>query len=798
MPEPRANDIKWTEWVVPNGGIDESRSDHELDPKKWRDGLDVEPLPTGCRVRNGTTQINTLPAPAVAISNTTGSDAREFSNGTDDYISQGVTGTATTGTNRLLAVAVRIAKKTGTPTSGVQLAIYNNSAGQPSTVVTGANFADFNTVAAATINAAGGAYLWIYFVPVNEIYLGNGTVTHLVLKSTGGSAGNNYQLAESTAGNPYAGGSVNFGSDGLAWTNVAAADLLFRVYSGGSAIQGILDYNLSDGVTERVLIAAGGEVLKEVSGTLTPVSGSEGSLMATGADVHPTMNVGSDIAFISNGVDTPKKFFIRSNTEYWANDGIAPPTASPTPGIAAGGSVTAGQYFIDYYYWDDLLQIKSNTRYQGVDTISATTAAGNLTITLTGLPAAAARVGDRVTHILISLRPSAASIYRTGTTAEYKIPIGTTTATITTLSLGNEPDYDDDVAPIHSIAVVGANQRFIAGISATPWRVYGSKINANGAFYESFPSLNYRDFGKGDGDYVTALAFIPPATLIIGMKNSVWALDARRFGIADPVLISKHVGIAGLHSFMVVGRTLFFVSDSDNTKGMMLWDGSQVHPLIAIDKTFKTFSTSRLKYASCAHLAPGDNRFQWWTLLSESGSTQNRIVVYEYALDAFTIYRLSGNILGSAAVAGAISKIKIGAADGFLYNADTGVTDDGATIVGTFTGKRFDFGMPDAPKRVRFVRAEGDGAANSALTVQFQPDRQGFPSFSGTLSFDGAPGDVLGTGVLGTFVLGSSNIIITTRVGLTGMCRTAQPNFQNSSRWSLRGYSIGVQPSRRR
>jgi hypothetical protein len=799
MPEPRINAIRWSDWVVPNGGIDESKSDHELDAKRWASGLDVEPLPTGCRARNGKTKINTVAARAIVISNQTGTDAREFSNGTENYMAQGITGTAATAAGRLSAIAVRIAKKTGTPTVAVDCAIYTNSAGQPGTAVSGLGFANFNSVAAATINAAGTLYQWIFFVPTTDTVLADGTIYHIVLRSTGGGAGNNYQLQESTAGNPYTGtgNTVNFGSDGIAWTSVALADLWFRVYVGGTAIQGILDYNLSDAATERLLIAAGGEVYKETSGVLAAVSGLDASIMSSGADVHPAMNVGDDKAFISNGVDTPKKFFIRSATEYWANDGISPPIApNATPSVVAGGTLPIDTYFIDYWYYDSVLGTKSNTRFQGADTISATTAGANQTIRLTGLPAAVARVGDRATHIRVSLRPTLGGLlYRY---SGFQVALGTTTLDITASTLGSEPDYDDEVALTHTLAVVGANQRFIAGISAQPWRVMASKLNLVGAFYESFPSLNFRDFGKGDGDYVTALAFIPPATLIVGMRNSVWALDARRFLTGDPVLISKNVGIAGGHAFMVVGRTLFFLSDSDTTKGLMVWDGSQVIPLTGLDKTLKTYNTERFKYASCAHMAPGDTRFQWWILLSESGSTQNRALVYEYALDALTVYRHSANILGSAAVAGAISKIKMGGTNGFLHNADTGTTDDGTAISGTFTGKRFDFGMPDAVKRVRFVRAEGDGVADASLAVQFRPDIQGFPSFSGVLNFDGDPGSLLGTGILGSFILGSANLIISTRVGFTGVCRNAQPMFSGDSRWSLRGYAIGVQSLRRR
>jgi len=622
IPRPLPNAVQWTDWVVPNGGIDESASDHDLPPQKWARAFDVEPLPTGCRSRNGKTKVN-----SAAIS--------------------------------------------GTP-----------------------------------------------------------------------------------------------------------------------AVTGILDYRLSDAVTERLLVAAGAEVYKEVSGVMTAVSPGAGTF-TVGADTHPAMNVGSDIAFISNGVETPKKFFIRSATEYWANDGIAPPTTTPTAVAAAGGTLTAGVWHVDYYYWDDLLGIKSNTRYQGVGGI-AVTVSGTQKITVSGLPSAVARVGDRVTHLRISLQNPSGGIFRFSGTAEGQIALGTTTATITTDATTNEPDYDDDPAPVHSLATVGANQRFIAGIAAFPWRVYASKINIVAPFYESVPSLNYRDFGRGDGDYVTALAFIPPSTLIVGMRNSVWALDARRFLTADPVLISKNVGIAGGNSFMVVGRALFFVSDSDRMKGMMLWDGSKVTPLLAIDKTFKTFSPTRLRYASCGHLAPGDNRFQWWTLFG------TRALVYDYALDAWTVYRHSGNVIASAAKAGAIAKVKIGGTDGFLYDADTGSTDSGTAITGTFTAKRYDFGAADATKRVRFLRAEGDGSTDSHLDVQFEPDVQGFPSFSGHLDFDGGNASFLGTGILGSFILGVATAVISTRAGLVGVCRNAQPTFSSSSRWNLRGYAIGAQILRRR
>ena len=624
-PRQLSNQIQWSDWVVPNGGIDESRSDHELPANKWKSALDVEPLPSGCRARYGKTKVNETP--------------------------------------------------------------------------------------------------------------------------------------------------------------------------GEGAITGILNYRLSDGVTERMLVVSGGKLCVESGGTLTTaLTGFD-----TSADTHVAMSVGNDTAYISDGINTPRRFYVRGGFDLAYNDGISPPTAAASVAAGAGGTLAIGTWEVDYYYWDSALQQKSNTRYQGVSGATVPLTAGNQKIVITGLPTDVARVGDRASDLRITLKSPSSGIFRYAGDAEGLLSLGGgSTLTISSDVMTNEPEYDDNVAPIHSIATVGANQRFVAGISATPWRVMASKVSVTAASYESFPDLNYRDFGKGDGDYVTALAVISPATLIVGMKNSVWALDARRFLTAEPVLISKNVGIASKNAFIVVGRTLFFVSDSERMKGMMMWDGQQVIPLVEIDSTFKSIVPARIKYVSCAHLTPGDGRFQWWTLVTSTGTTPNRVIVLDYQLRAFTVYRHTGNIIATAATGDSIAKVKIGDKDGYLWDADTGTTDDGTAISATFTGKRLDYGSPDHPKRARFIRAEGDGSTNSNLAVRFEPDQIGYPSFSAQLDFTRSDGSYIGTGVLGAFVMTSGSPVITTRTGLSGVSRNLQPTFYSNARWWLRGYSFGAQVLRRR
>lgn len=566
---------------------------------------------------------------------------------------------------------------------------------------------------------------------------------------------------------------------------------------GNKAITAIADFLLSDGQTERQLFMAGQNLYKEVGGAITQISAND---FTENADTHPSIKIGRDTAWITNGVDQPKKLFLIGGADTFCNDGIAPPTANVTAAAVAGGTMTAGDWYVDFYYYDSALSIKSNTRYQGVQTLKVTLAAANLSIQLTNLPSAVVRAGDRATHLRITLNKPGSGVFRYAGDAQGQLALGGgTTLTITAENLGAIPDYDDDVAPVHSIAAVGANQRFIAGIPGFPFRVMSTKINLIGAFYESVPALNLRDFGKGDGDYVTALTFIPPATLIVGMRNSVWALDARRFLLADPVQIGKNVGIAGPQAFTVVGRELFWISASDRTKGLFKWDGARVVPLLNLDRTFKSLSMPRLKYASCAQLNPGDTRFQWWTACSSVGATdQDTLICLDYGLDAFTVYKWahSANVIGTIATGATSASIRVGTSNGKLLTADSGDDDNGTAINAFVTLRRNDYEAPDVVKRIRFVRAEGESSAGAPMVVTFEPD-DAFASFSTQLDFALAGSSpTWGSAVWGAFdwAPSSSSVIQSKQNAVVGVARNVQPTFSASGRWKLRGFTIGVQP----
>ena len=714
-------DVSWTKEIVPNGGIDETRSPTQTEDHKWTAASNVEPLPDGVRTRQGINKSNTVALQEISLEFDQGTDDREFEDGASEYISQGFTvGASDIDVSR---VAVRIKNLTGTPTGDVDVAIYADSVGtpgEPGVVVTGLDFAQFSNITDAAIT---GEYLWHFFAVATGVTLTATDVFHLVVyHANAASTGtDNYGIEEVSTPSGYAGGKVNYATTLGSWTDVAAADLNFRVYAGVGAITGIHDYWLSDGQTQRHILTHDREVYKNSAGTITQVSGRLRESFTASANTFPSFAVGQDRLLIAHGSDMPTKFNVLAGVEGYSNQGLAPPTVDPSLAVSnTGGSLTVDhEFFVDYYYWNDDLAIRSNSRYQGISALSVSTSGTDLTLDITGLPAEVAREGDSATHLRVMLRDHTAG--ETVWTYQQQVALGTTSVKVLTRNIGTEGEYVHNVPPTHSINCVAANRQFVGGDSTYPWRLWYSLIVGAVSYYESFPTTSFRDFGQGDADYITALLFIPPRHVMVGMKNSIWIIDANRPGTSDAIRVSSGVGIAHHNAATVVGRTVFFVSDGDRSKGMYTWaGGGEPQPLFGVDDTFKALNQGRLQYASCAHYAPGDNRFQWWTLLS-SGSTGDRILMYDYALKSWTVYKTAGNVLGEIEVSN-IERLFLGGYDGFERLADDGPQDDSTDITSTFTMKSYDFGSQEVRKRMRFSDYVALGKSAGSINVSLDFD----------------------------------------------------------------------------
>jgi hypothetical protein len=593
----------------------------------------------------------------------------------------------------------------------------------------------------------------------------------------------------------YAGGNVAHSTDGSSWTDVTAADLNFRIYEGEPVITSIIDYRLSDGSNQFHLVGADGEFYKNVSGTMTAVSSRERVALNVDADTRVSYAIGNDRVFITNDSDVSKKFYQYNGTEYWENEGIAAPTATPTLGVAATNALPDGTYYVDYYYWNDDIGQPSDRRYQGVAGANTVTTSTQH-ITISGLPATTVRENDRATHIRIELREAGATIFR----LVKEIAIGTTSTTIGASDLPTtvEAEYDHAVPPVHAVKCVAENRQFILNTANGAWQLGYSAIIGTTPYYESFPANNVRNFGKGDNDYGTALFFIPPRTLVVGFRNSIYAIDARRPGTSDRLLVSSGVGIAGPQAGMVIAGSLYFISDGDRSKGPFVWQPglNEPQPILGIDSTFKALDTTRYKYASCASMDPGDDRFQWWTLVSDTANGDT-ILMYDYVLKAWTVYTkgsgLTGNVIGSVEVGGS-SQIFMGGRDGVEYQQDTGDDDAGTTYDANVTLKAFDFGAEQIIKRMRWldylVASKSSGGIGLTMVADYGR------TLNANLDQTGPTGTfTLGTSTLGgTDVMGgNSNLLKRRSVRIRG--KVFQPKFNSTNAWHIRGLTMGIQPT---
>ncbi len=634
------------------------------------------------------------------------------------------------------------------------------------------------------------------------------TKYHLVIRHLGATSSNTVDIEEDSTPSQYSGGAVNFGTNGTGWTGDDSADLNFRIYSGAAAITAIGDYRHSDATTARHLVFAGGELYKNVSGTLTSLTNREAAAMTASSTVFPSWTVGGDAFFLTNNTEISKKFYVLSSTEYWENEGLAKPTTDITIGVDSGTPLPNDTYHIDWYWWNNDTKVRSVPRYDGIADGDNDVVTSTQHISLSGFPAAPERLGDRATHIRIEIKNPSSSVFR----QVAEISVGTTVATITSPDVSDpittlQGEYNHDVPGLHVCKKVAENRQFILNCVdensvRRPNRMYFSAINGRDPYYESYDTNAYRDFGGSDGDYGTALFFMPPRTLIIGFKNSIYAIDARSPGTSDVVTISKEVGIAHHNAGRVTGGKLFFFSNAAENIGHYVWQPGSKEPALirGIDNTIKSFSTTKFKSANCATFAPGDDRYQFWCSL-----TTTKILVFDYVLQAWSIYtKPSGREFGvmSTVESSGIDAIYLGGVDGVEYKQDTGTDDAGTAFTGVFTTGAMDYGFPQTLKRQRWIRYLTQVNSSGSIALSTDRDYGDRGAISASLSHEplgsarGGTTMVWGSGTWGTDIWAATTDS-KRQSSHRGIGEVFEHKFSSGDPFYLKGIQFGWQPTGR-
>jgi len=604
-------------------------------------------------------------------------------------------------------------------------------------------------------------------------------------------------------------GEVAYSTDGSTWNSVAAADLNYRVYSGVGEMTAICDYQKSDG-TQRHIITADENIYKNVDGVVSLVDGQmlrgirREEVGGRDPDVqYPSWSNGGDRLFLTDYTTESRKFYVDDDgVERVEIEGLFKPAVTPTLGEAVAGGLLDGTYYVDYHFYNYRTGARSNPMDSGIGTASFTQIldieTDDNTLTVDDLPTGPTlgTLGESATHIRIMVKEPGSSIYRLAK----EIPIGTTSASITSddKPFTIEDEYNHNPPPVHAVRIYAENRNFIADLRGTsgeagtaagnlglPWRLQWSAINGITPYIESYPTLQYRDFDKSDR--ITALAFMPPRTLIVGMTRSVVAIDARRPGTSDVLQLTSTVGVAHHRSIIVIDSVLYWLSD--NPRGFYKWEPGMREPerMRGADKVLSTLDQTRFTLASTARLPEDKDRSQWWTLLSsDSASTHDTLLVHDRAMNppmgSWTVFEKpagrEGSIIGTVLESGT-TKMYLGGVDGIEREQDTGDTDDGTEFTGSVSLKAFDFQQQGATKRFRGIQTIVEGSDDSDLTLAVERDLGNLPTQTAEMDPSPSGGDR----------------IVKTHERTRGL--VLRPTYSGKKPWRIKDVSMNIQPTKR-
>lgn len=380
----------------------------------------------------------------------------------------------------------------------------------------------------------------------------------------------------------------------------------FRTHKNkiNSGAQFLLDqyYQLDDGTTDRLVV---------VGDTLYRYANASYSSIQSGFNTTNYWSAFqlSNQVILGNGIDPSKRW----NGTTLVNLSIASApqdnTATFTATVGAGGELQVGAYRYSYTYRNSTTLEESNPvqrTLSGHDVpliVSATTTAGNQTITLSNFIASADPQVDQIV-IYRTTAGSQGPLYEIGTKANSVanfVDPGLLDGT-------HELVYDNDVAPNSAI-----NATFLSrGYYAVNDTVYYSKEFIPG----SVPADQFFKLGR-DGQPITCLLNIGNNALLIGKRRSIYILtDDPATGAVPQIFNSLH-GVLNNRSASVFDNSVFFIDQSlrpymldptelANRERRVVYIGRRLaNTFAAVSKT-----TTATKHIKCESLIIEDKK-QW-------------------------------------------------------------------------------------------------------------------------------------------------------------------------------------------
>jgi len=231
---------------------------------------------------------------------------------------------------------------------------------------------------------------------------------------------------------------------------------------------------------------------------------------------------------------------------------------------------------------------------------------------------------------------------------------------------------------------------------------------------ESWPSVNYWDIAKGDGDVVTVLKpYLGELTVF--KRYSIHSLRGTSIDDFRLDLIEPNVGAVGPRAVTFEGMYLYFVADD----GIYVYNGAKAENLTR-NKIHGLWAAVNQEYLHKA-VAGRWNGFIWFALPEGSSTYNNLILAYDPVTRAWWPWRGINTSCFQEYNDGTQLIFYSGSSvDGFILQQDTGYSDAGVAITSYWEGKSFDMGAAERQKKMKkaFI-IDSPGANDVSVQLSF-------------------------------------------------------------------------------
>lgn len=313
---------------------------------------------------------------------------------------------------------------------------------------------------------------------------------------------------------------------------------------------------------------------------------------------------------------------------------------------------------------------------------------------------------------------------------------------------------------------------------ALPSRVRWSDVNNT----ESFPANNYIDVEPNDGDRIVGLITFDDSVYIF-KKRSIYRMLITGLDGADAFQIrpvARNIGSWAKMSIKTIPNVgIAFLSQ--DTVYILNDDG--LTPIgDSIQRSLQ--DVNRLMWTNAvAEVYP--KRYQYWLSMSEGGSQNDAVFVYDYVQKSWTVYRgIKANMLAQAEDSNGNSILLSGDYLGNNYQQDTGTSDMPANVTTAisayYTTADLHLGSPEITKNFKYLYLFSVVDSTTTITISaFYDYDASAVAYSSDLSL-GQNGAVYGVGIYGQDIYPNQQYKVS-RIELNRSSRAVKLKFSNSS-----------------